>query len=60
VRAFKAARLCWLVQVQSLDPTAESLEEFGNFPFINDDTKIANLYTLESKQNLKYSTASKC
>ena len=43
MRAFKAARLCCPVQVQSLDPTAESLEEFGNFPFINDDTKIANL-----------------
>lgn len=43
VRAFKAARLCCPVQVQSLDITAESLEEFRNFPFINDDTKIANL-----------------
>ena len=43
VRAFKAARLCCPVQVQSLNPTAESLEEFRNFPFINDDTKIANL-----------------
>jgi hypothetical protein len=43
VRAFKAARLCCPVQVQSLDPTAESLEEFRNFPFINDDTWIENL-----------------
>ena len=31
------------MQVESLNPTAESLEEFRNFPFINDDTKIANL-----------------
>ena len=31
------------MQVQSLNPTAESLEEFRNIPFINDDTKIANL-----------------
>ena len=42
VRAFKAARLCCPVQVQSLAPTAASLEEFRNFPFITDDT-IANL-----------------
>ena len=31
------------MQVQSLNPTAESLEEFRYFPFINDDTKIATL-----------------
>ena len=43
VRAFKAPRLCCPAQVQSLNPTAESLDEFRNFPFINDDTKIANL-----------------
>ncbi len=29
--------------LECLDPTAESLEEFRNFRFINDDTKIANL-----------------
>ena len=34
---------CCFKHVQSLDPTAESLEEFRNFRFINDDTKIANL-----------------
>ena len=39
---FKAARLCCPVRVQSLNPTAESLKEFRNFPFIN-ETKIANL-----------------
>ena len=43
VRGFKAARVCCPVQVQSLNPTAESSEEFRNFPFINVDTKIANL-----------------
>ena len=43
VRAFKAARLCCPVQVQSLNPTAASLEEFRSFPFIDDDTTIANL-----------------
>ena len=43
VREFKAARLYYPVQVQSVNPTAESLEEFRNLPFINDDTKIANL-----------------
>ncbi len=32
------------MHVQSLDPTAESLEELRNFRLIiNDDTKIANL-----------------
>jgi hypothetical protein len=29
--------------VQSLNPTAESLQEFRSFPFIKDDAKIANL-----------------
>ena len=43
VRAFKSARLCCPVQVQSLTPTAESLQEFRSFPFIKDDAKIANL-----------------
>ena len=43
VRAFKAACLCCPVQVQSQNPTAESLQEFRSFPFIKDDTKIANL-----------------
>ena len=42
VCVFKAARLCCPVQVQSQAPTAASLEEFRNFPFITDDT-IANL-----------------
>jgi hypothetical protein len=42
VRAFKAARLCCPVQVQSLNPTAESLQEFRSFPFIKDAAKIAN------------------
>ncbi len=28
---------CCFKHVQSLDPTAESLEEFTNFRFINDD-----------------------
>ena len=32
-----------MLLVQNLDPTAESVEEFRNFHFINDDTKIANL-----------------
>jgi hypothetical protein len=43
VRAFKAARLCCPVQVQHLNPTAASLEEFRNFPFLDDDNVIANL-----------------
>ena len=30
------------MRIQSLNPTAESLKEFRNFPFIN-ETKIANL-----------------
>ncbi len=34
---------CCFMHVQSLDPTAESLEELRNFRFINDVTKIANL-----------------
>ena len=44
VRAFKAARLCCPVQVQALRPNAASLEEFRNFPFVDDNT-IANLAT---------------
>jgi hypothetical protein len=43
VRAFKAARLCCPVQVQSLNPTAAPLEEFRSFSFIDDDRTIANL-----------------
>ena len=43
VRAFKAARLCCPVQVQHLNPTAAFLEEFRNFPFLDDDNVIANL-----------------
>lgn len=43
VRAFKAARLCCPVQVQHLNPTAASLEEFRNFPFLDDNDTIANL-----------------
>ena len=33
----------YIVQVQSLNPTAASLEGFRKFPLINDDTIIANL-----------------
>ena len=43
VRAFKAARFCCPVQVQALRPTAASLEELRNFPFLNNDATIANL-----------------
>ena len=35
VRAFKVARLCC--------PTADCLEEFRNFPFLDNDKIIANL-----------------
>ena len=42
VRAFKAARLACPVQVQTLNPTARSLEELRNFPFVS-DTTISNL-----------------
>ena len=42
-RAFKAARLCCPIQVQVLKPTADSLEEFRNYPFLNDDNCIASL-----------------
>ena len=42
VRAFKAARLACPVQVQTLNPTARSLEELRHFPFVTDKT-IANL-----------------
>ena len=34
---------CCFMHIQCLDPTAESVEKFRNFRFINDDTKIANL-----------------
>lgn len=34
---------CCPVQVQALNPTAASLEELRNFPFLNDDNTIANL-----------------
>ena len=43
VRAFKAARLCFPVQVQALNLTAAALEELRNFPFANDNATIANL-----------------
>ena len=43
VRAFKVARLCCTIQVQVLKPTADSLEEFRNYPFLNDDSCIASL-----------------
>ena len=38
----KVARLCCPVQVQQLKPNAAALEEFSNFPFVNENT-IANL-----------------
>ena len=38
----KVARLCCPVQVQQLKPDAAALEEFSNFPFVNENT-IANL-----------------
>ena len=41
MRAFKAARLCYPVQVQVLRATAAPLEEFRDFPFTNNAT-IAN------------------
>ena len=37
VRTFKAARLSCPIKVQSLNPTAASLQELRNFPFITDD-----------------------
>lgn len=43
VRAFKVARLCCPVQVQALKPTAASLDEFRNFPFLDNDDTIASL-----------------
>lgn len=43
VRAFKAKRFCCPVQVQALCPTAASLEELRNYPFLNNDATIANL-----------------
>lgn len=43
VRAFKVARLCCPMQVQNLNPTAASVEEFRNFPFLDNDNIIANL-----------------
>eukprot|EP00112_Aurelia_sp_Birch-Aquarium-sp1_P014586 Seg3162.1 transcript_id=Seg3162.1/GoldUCD/mRNA.D3Y31 product="hypothetical protein" protein_id=Seg3162.1/GoldUCD/D3Y31 len=43
VRAFRGARLCCPVQVQSLNPTADSLQLLRNFPFLDDDTIIAGL-----------------
>lgn len=42
VRAFKVARLCCPVQVQLLRPNAAALQEFKNFPFVDDNT-IASL-----------------
>ena len=43
VRAFKAARRCCPIQVQVLKPTSDSLEEFRNYPFLNNDDSIASL-----------------
>ena len=43
VRAFKVPRLCCPMQVQHLHPMAASLEEFRNFPFLDNDNIIANL-----------------
>ena len=43
VRAFKVARLCCPEQVQHLKPTADCLEEFRNFPFLDNDEIIASL-----------------
>ena len=37
------ARLCCPMQVQHLRPTAASLKEFRNFPFLVNDNIIANL-----------------
>ena len=42
MRAFKVARLCCPVQRQLLMPNAAALQEFENFPFVDDNT-IANL-----------------
>ena len=39
----KSARFCCPVQVQGLRPTAASLEELRNFPFLNNDATISNL-----------------
>ena len=43
VRTFKVAWLCCPMQVQNLNPTAASMEEFRNFPFLDNDNIIANL-----------------
>ena len=43
VRAFKVARFCCPEQVQHLKPTADCLEEFQNFPFLENDEIIAGL-----------------
>ena len=40
VRAFRAATLCCPVQVQTLHPTAASVEELKHFSFLNNDTTI--------------------
>ena len=42
VSAFKVARLCCTVQVQLLMRNPAALQEFKNFPFVDDNT-IANL-----------------
>ena len=44
VHAFKAAHLCFPVQVSALRPDARSLEDLKNFPFV-DDATIAILAT---------------
>lgn len=41
--AFKVARLCYSEQVKDLKPTADCLEEFQNFPFLDNDKKMASL-----------------
>ena len=43
VRAFKVARLCCPIQVKNLNPTAASVEEFRNFPFLDNDNIITKL-----------------
>ena len=43
VRAFRSARMCCLVQVQQLHPTAASVDELRNFSFLDDNALIASL-----------------
>ena len=44
VCAFGNARLCCLVQVQQLRPTADSFHELRNFSFLDNDAVITGLY----------------